>query len=665
MADKQVKVRIAMDGGKAVEAQLQGIGQKGNASMQALSRSSGEARANLQNAGYQVQDFFVQVADGTDPTRALAQQLPQLLSGMGLFGILAGTAAAALVPLAGVLFNMGEESVTAEERVNTLREAVTALNQATAAANADPLDMLVQYGIGAEQAREVLEIERQIAQVRAERALFETGKTLGGMGLEGIATQVANVADLEAQYASLYEQIQAVEDASSEEGQAALQRLAEQRGEVGKLIDQYYTGMEGYRDQMRSLSESLGIAFEGNEEALLSINEAMLELAQADTIDGQATAAANLRNALFEASDGGRLLNEEGAKLLDGLTDAELAALALSQVDIAGGINAAASSAAALARELGVSVALASQMMAAGYTGKKAEVIFDPRDPRFDSVVAEASRFGESAGTVSPFDDSRLPRPARMGGGGGGAQKAQNDLMREAQRLYEQTRTDAEKYTEEVGKLDQLLQSGIIDQELYNRGLARAAEQYGEASGAAALFKDMNIDLKETMIDVFMRGSDALDGLIEKLKRAAIEAALFGSGPIANLFGMTGGGLLGGGLSFLSGALANGGPVQRGKAYLVGESGPEYFVPNANGKILPIDPMSERSPSFAGGGRTAAGAGQGGGDVAVKTQVEVVPSKYFDVVVAQIAARGDAATAAAQRRAMPSQIRDAQARGRK
>ena len=50
-------------------------------------------RFQVQNAAYQVGDFAVQVAGGTSAARAAAQQLPQLLGGLGMFGALAGAAA--------------------------------------------------------------------------------------------------------------------------------------------------------------------------------------------------------------------------------------------------------------------------------------------------------------------------------------------------------------------------------------------------------------------------------------------------------------------------------------------------------------------------------------------------------------------------------------------
>lgn len=601
MSEKQVKVRIAMDGGKAVEAQLEGIGQKGKASMQAIGQSSGAMRANVQNASYQVQDFFVQVASGTDASRALAQQLPQLLGSLGLFGVLAGTAAAMLIPLGSHIFGVGEEAETAEKQIKTLNEAVSALKQATSAANSSPTDLFAQYGAGAEKAREILEIQREMASIEAEMALGAAAKSLAdSFGVvTGRKNEIAEIADI-------MDRIRAngdvIEFDDITEIAARLNTTEEQALNIADA-------MLVVNDSVATLAASFGVTSE--QAAVLA--DMMEDVQSAGSPEEQAAAMAALRDYIMQATEGGKGLNEEAQRLLKNLTDSELRALALAQIDIASGINAAASSAGELARQLGISVALASQMMARGYTGKKQEVIFDPRDPKYNATAATAARLAEEAGRISPFDPSRLPKPgAGTKGSGGGVsdeQKARNDMLREAQRLYEQTRTDAEKYTAEVANLDAMLKAGVIDQDLYNRGLARAAEQYGEATGAAAFFKEMNIDIKETLIDVALEGGSALDGLIEKLKRAAVEAALFGSGPIAKLFGMSGGGLFGDLFAApLAGSKASGGPVERGRAYRVGEMGPEIFMPNANGTILPSDPMSERR--MPQGATTAAAAAQ-------------------------------------------------------
>jgi phage-related minor tail protein len=50
--------------------------------------------------------------------------------------------------------------------------------------------------------------------------------------------------------------------------------------------------------------------------------------------------------------------------------------------------------------------------------------------------------------------------------------------------------------------------------------------------------------------------------------------------------------------SLLSGTRAAGGPVQDGAAYLVGEQGPELFVPNASGAIVPNGSIAPSRPQI-------------------------------------------------------------------
>ena len=41
-----------------------------------------------------------------------------------------------------------------------------------------------------------------------------------------------------------------------------------------------------------------------------------------------------------------------------------------------------------------------------------------------------------------------------------------------------------------------------------------------------------------------------------------------------------------------------GGDVMRGTPYIVGERGPELFVPNANGQIIPDNELSDYAPAL-------------------------------------------------------------------
>jgi len=84
---------------------------------------------------------------------------------------------------------------------------------------------------------------------------------------------------------------------------------------------------------------------------------------------------------------------------------------------------------------------------------------------------------------------------------------------------------------------------------------------------------------------------DLWTGMIKRMVAEAAAAQL-GKALLGDGFAQTGqlGGAVGGfwtWLQGLGGARANGGPVQAGRAYLVGERGPEWMVPRTNGTVLP------------------------------------------------------------------------------
>lgn len=62
-----------------------------------------------QNVGYQVQDLIVQIQGGTDASRALSQQLPQMVVGFGAWGAAIGVVAAALPVLITSLMGTTDE----------------------------------------------------------------------------------------------------------------------------------------------------------------------------------------------------------------------------------------------------------------------------------------------------------------------------------------------------------------------------------------------------------------------------------------------------------------------------------------------------------------------------------------------------------------------------
>lgn len=136
--------------------------------------------------------------------------------------------------------------------------------------------------------------------------------------------------------------------------------------------------------------------------------------------------------------------------------------------------------------------------------------------------------------------------------------------------------------------------------------------------GFAADVENMRRSLDTSLVEGFGRAGNAIEsGLLSALRRGSlgfddlkrvafraldeIASHALQSG-MANLFGGAGnsnlGGLLGQSIGTLLGlpGRATGGPVSPGRAYLVGENGPEVFLPTASGRI-------ERGVGESGAGR--------------------------------------------------------------
>jgi hypothetical protein len=78
------------------------------------------------------------------------------------------------------------------------------------------------------------------------------------------------------------------------------------------------------------------------------------------------------------------------------------------------------------------------------------------------------------------------------------------------------------------------------------------------------------IDLFANLVDVVVKTFNAIKAMVNFVKNNPVTQAL--GGVFDNVFG---------------GGRANGGPVRGGTSYIVGERGPELFVPNTSGLIIP------------------------------------------------------------------------------
>jgi hypothetical protein len=201
-------------------------------------------------------------------------------------------------------------------------------------------------------------------------------------------------------------------------------------------------------------------------------------------------------------------------------------------------------------------------------------------------------------------------------------EKKLQGLENEARIKEEVAKFDEREAERQKSMLSSMLASGPNAQlELQRKNMQLLAKAFEDGAISAAQFKDaatgylglvgeqvqktksfveeMGMSFTSAFEDAVLSGkkfSDVLKGLARDIAAIAFRKNV--TEPLGNMFtsaiGGSGGGFggilssLGRGIaSIFSGGRATGGPTQPGRSYLVGENGPEMFVPNTAGQVLP------------------------------------------------------------------------------
>lgn len=161
-------------------------------------------------------------------------------------------------------------------------------------------------------------------------------------------------------------------------------------------------------------------------------------------------------------------------------------------------------------------------------------------------------------------------------------------LKEKAKDVFTSTRTPLEAFNSEMVELNELLASGLIGWDTYARAVAQAKDELAAMTpelreiqfAAAAAARTIT----SGFIEAIVRGGsfrEVLAGILQDLARIILQLAFR---PVekflTGLFGSIFGGIFGGGRQ-------HGGLVSPSQAFLVGEAGPELFVPPGAGKIVP------------------------------------------------------------------------------
>ena len=186
------------------------------------------------------------------------------------------------------------------------------------------------------------------------------------------------------------------------------------------------------------------------------------------------------------------------------------------------------------------------------------------------------------------------------------AQKGAEDRNRQAAKILEDIRTPSQKYAEELEKINILNDEGRFSAEQYDLVLQKLRENFIASSNGVDQYayaaRDLNKQLENVAVSGLRNLEDAMVGvtmgtmsvkdafhsmalsIVKDLIRIQVQRSI--TGPLADALGS----LFPGGKAPVTGK-AIGGAVSAGSPYVVGERGPEMFVPNASGAIVPNDKM--------------------------------------------------------------------------
>jgi Lambda phage tail tape-measure protein (Tape_meas_lam_C) len=575
---KQVSIRLGLVGGKEVVAQFEQLGNTGSTAMRRLGDSATQnfgkvtsagrgMGGGLQNVGYQVQDFAVQVAGGTSATRAMAQQLPQLLSGFGLWGVALGTVSAILIPLAGHLFGVGKSAETAKTAVSQLTASVNELKKANDVYSTAGIEGLIEkYG---ELDAKILTLVAHQTQFALDKAMLDARTSAAGLegGLDGVLGKLHEY------------------DSYTKSGATNPEFLADARDAAQALQDEFGLTV----DEARALKDTLDAVRGADTIGEMADATAKLTV----LIEKTSLKGSEFAGTLLESESALRQLNHEGSGIGGWLGMAIGWAKGLADQLWSG----AAATAAIRNAQLVKSAAVAGGTE--GYAGGAGM----PVNSRLDTLYANSG--GRAQGSFVKPGETRLPggqipffgpttTSARGTGGGGGA-SAVNQLEQQAKKIFDDTRTSAEKYAVELAELNKIKEAGLITGDTYNRQVDALGEKYDQQvnvlttiqtklSDFAAEAKNSGKAIGDAITGAFDRGADAVAEFVRTGKLninsfiidtladfAKLSAKRYIFGPLSDaLSGALGGG---GGGGLLGKLLGGGGAAAGVTATILHEGG--------------------------------------------------------------------------------------------
>lgn len=536
--------------GAKSDAGLKKLNTTASKTQTSFGRLAGSFRAQknaAQVSAFQVQDLTVQIQGGVAASRALSQQLPQLLGSFGaggaILGIFAGIGAIAFAPLIDGLFASKKATDDLEKALETLSDTVKITKDGTVL-------LSEEFEILAQKSRDVAEVQLKARLITAAKATdaafvklkssvedFDLSLSASGNAVRG---QRAQIQGLAREYGVTSEELLELRDLTK-----------------AAISSKSIADAKSLRDRISELALTVGTGNDKFTALADEANKASLSLEQqADITEKLKDAYADL-DAAIESS--GETSVESSRKATEALEKRRAAAFRLIESEDA-----------LATREL---EGLRSQLLT-----------------KEQAIEAGANKQLEIVGRnrelllISANEESNLLI---------GIEQSKQDKLTEIREksAQESIRKSQERARIEVSLEKTLLQSKINFAGQVAGALADGAKE-GSAIQKAAFAAQQAIAVATTILST------------EAAATAALAPPPIGLGPVSGVGLATGIRTLGyssaalqAGLAVgsIAGGRAQGGQVRAGQSYTVGEFGPETLVMGSNGGT--VNPSTAQNDS--------------------------------------------------------------------
>jgi len=567
--------------GAAIERATNQTRKFGDQVTTAQSKFRKAAMGGVQQAGYQIGDFAVQVANGTSRIQAFGQQAPQFLQIFGPLGAAIGAAVAIIAAIATV----AEKSRKAmKKEFSTMAEAASELNGAfSALESSDPSTIFESLAPRVQELKEqysdLFDMMMKVAEQRRNEAIVNVIKLAGPdververlrVGYEQLKTSIANTMgqtaesmlpimqqakkfqDELAKAAGTTELLNSLNASTREEAEAQLGYVVQELNQRGYMTDELmkqldiYARESGLAASIAAKTEEVVTSLQKNEGTRFSITSLVREEEKlmglivgknADTLrlEGERVAqlskivAFNQILASVSSNAEEKLMSRPVAPYQQGIDNVKKI-LSENEKAAAEAKRAASASAAA---------------------AKKAANIGDPLGDMVAKIKIQRELVGaskaEQAVRMAIYDADRKYTPEQIA----------NAISLVA--AYEEQTTAMDAIKDRTKQVSEAI-AGSMENAMMSMVDGTQSVKEAFKSMAAAIIKDLY------RIFVVKKITGMISGAIEGYMNPAMPA--------------------------IAGKNAMGGPMTGGKTYMVGERGPELVVPSRNSHVVPNNQLS-------------------------------------------------------------------------